>query len=105
MTFTGDENHDISLSSAAELTKNYRDSQTSTTFIKGEYFGKTALLALLDQKDSVGARIYYGLGSDGIPQLVLVGVNCDGDDLVDGKIMEHGALCPSHCSSANDLNC
>ena len=104
MTFTGDENHDISLADASELTKNYRDSQTSTNYVKGEFFGKTALLALLNQEGSVGARIYYGLGADGVPRLVIVGVNSDGDDMVDGNLMEHGFSCPTQCSSANSLN-
>jgi hypothetical protein len=104
MTFTGHENHDISLDDASELTKNYRDFQTSTNYVKGEFFGKTALLALLNQEGSVGARIYYGLGADGVPRLVIVGVNSDGDDMVDGNIMEHGTICPPICSESNQLN-
>lgn len=44
MEYTGNEEHSISLQDASELTKNYRDQfDAETSYIKGEYFGKTAL--------------------------------------------------------------
>ncbi len=105
MNFTGNEIHDISLQDAADLTKNYRDQfSTEENYIKGEYFGKTALQTLLNQTNCVGARIYYGLKADQTQCLVIVGVDGDGNDLTEGEIMENGFLCPSHCSSSNVLN-
>ena len=103
--FTGDEDHEISYAAAAELTANYRAQFSPTTsYIKGEYFGKTALLSVLNQTDCVGMRIYYGLNSENIPKLVLVGVNANEDDQVTGNILDYGTPCPPICGSANDLN-
>lgn len=105
MEYTGNEEHSISLQDASELTKNYRDQfDAETSYIKGEYFGKTALQSLLSQTDCVGARIYYGLKPSGIPCLVIVGVDGDGNDITTGDLMEYGWPCPSSCSADNDLN-
>ncbi|MEI6507884.1 MAG: hypothetical protein WCO54_05325 [Bacteroidota bacterium] len=104
--FTGNENHDISLQDAATLTQNFRSSQAGNqNVIKGEFFGKDALIALLSQPECVGARIYYGLDTDNIPRLVIVGAIACGDDMIDGVIMEKGAVCPPSSSAPNDLNC
>ncbi|MCF8428821.1 MAG: hypothetical protein K9G64_01705 [Bacteroidia bacterium] len=105
MNYTGNEIHDISLQDAADLTKNYRDQfAVGVNYIKGEYFGKTALQSLLNQSNCVGARMYYGLKADQTQCLVIVGVDSDGNDLTECEIMENGFLCPSHCSSSNVLN-
>lgn len=104
MSFTGQENHDISLQDAAALTKNFRNSQTGTGYIKGEYFGADALNSLLSQEGCVGIRIYYGLDDDGNNKLVIVGVTTDENDMVNGNILEFGAPCPPNCSTQNALN-
>lgn len=105
MSFTGNENHDISLQDAADLTKNYRDQFTADQiYIKGEYFGKTALQSLLNQKNCVGTRIYYGLKPDLSQCLVLVGVDGSGNDMVNGIILDLGVPCPNSCSTSNALN-
>ena len=49
MKYTGNEDHSISLSEAAELTANYRASFTDNAYIKAEYFGKDAIIELLNQ--------------------------------------------------------
>lgn len=105
--FTGNENHDIDLDDAAKLTKNYRDtfsSRTDITFIKAEYFGKSAVTNMLAQDGCVGMRIYYGLDEEDVPKLVLVGVDSSGNDMVEGTILEMGHLCPPSCSTNNALN-
>jgi hypothetical protein len=105
MNFTGNEIHDISLQDAADLTKNYRNQFTvGVNYIKGEYFGKTALQSLLNQTNCVGARMYFGLKADQSQCLVIVGVDGNGNDLTTGNIMDYGLPCPAHCSSANELN-
>ncbi len=104
MAFTGNENHDITLEEASALTEAYRDSQTTSDYIKAEFFGKTALLEILNQENCVGIRIYYGIDSNGIPRQILVGAAANEDDLVSGKIAEKGILCPAQCSSSNSLN-
>lgn len=104
MSFTGTEDHSISLTEAAELTSNYRATLTSANEVIGEYFGKEALLSLLNQTDCVGARIYYGLDTNGNKKLVLVGVTAEENDLYQGELMERGEPCPPICSTTNPLN-
>jgi hypothetical protein len=106
MSYIGNENHSITLVDAAELTKRYRNQfAAGTDYIKGEYFGKTALISLLSQNDCVGARMYYGLKADQSQCLVIVGVDGNGNDMTTGEIMEYGLPCPNHCSLENVLNC
>ncbi len=106
MNFTGDEEHAISLAEASELTARYRNQFDAETFyIKGEYFGKNALISLLNQEGCVGARMYYGLKADQTQCLVIVGVDPSGNDITTGEIMDFGIPCPVTCSVDNDLNC
>jgi len=101
---TGHENHHISLKDAATLTRNFRNSTgNDATAITGEFFGRDALVASLDQKNCIGLRIYYGKRDDGTPVLVLVGVDGTGNDMASDLIMEYGILCPPVCGSDNPL--
>jgi hypothetical protein len=101
---TGHENHKVTLSYAASLTKNFRlmTHATSTTVL-GEYFGKDALIATLNQDNCIGLRIYYGTKNDGTPALVLVGVNTSGNDMTSGWVLEDGYLCPPICDFRNSM--
>jgi hypothetical protein len=103
MTFTGNENHGITLSQAAAMTKNYRDT-ISTGQIIAHYFGGEAIQTIIDQSGCVGIRIYYGLNDEGVKQLIICGVNADGNDLYEGSLAERSLTCPLDCSSANPLN-
>jgi hypothetical protein len=102
MAFTGSEDHDISLSTASEWTQNYRDANPGE--IKGHYFGKDAIIALLGQTDCVGLRIYYALNETDEKELIVVGVKENQDDLYDGNLCERSFKCPPFCGSANPLN-
>jgi hypothetical protein len=103
--FTGNESHDISLQDAANLTANYRDQFASgTNYIKGEFFGKSAIQTLLNQDECVGLRIYYGLDDQKVQKLVIVGVLANEEDMIDGNILEIGSPCPPICGSSNILN-
>lgn len=105
MNYTGNEEHAISLAEASELTARYRNQFSEGTFyIKGEYFGKNALISLLNQQGCVGARMYYGLKANQTQCLVIVGVDGNGNDITTGEIMEFGYPCPTQCSIDNDLN-
>jgi len=103
MSFTGNEEHTITLAVASGMTKNYRDAAGSNATL-AHYFGKKEVLELLDQEDCVGMRIYYGLDVDGKKQLIIVGVNSSENDLSNGMLLDRSATCPEHCSSANPLN-
>jgi hypothetical protein len=102
MLFTGNENHDIPLMEAAELTGNFRNAHPGAVI--GQYFGKKAISDIITQEHCVGIRIYYAQTTEGAPQLVITGVDCHGNDMYTGHLAEFGQPCPTHCSSANPLN-
>lgn len=104
-------NHLITLAEAAKLTKNFREtplgSIASTLVpIKAEAFDKDAIQEIMDQTGCEEVRIYYGLELEPLPKFrqVLVGVDSNGDDMVNGKIMERGFACPAYCGVNNQLN-
>jgi hypothetical protein len=103
MSFTGNEDHSISLTAAAHLTANYRASVATGSTI-GHFFGKDAISDILAQTDCVGIRIYYGLKDDGEKQLVICGVTANGDDLYNGELAERSFICPTDCATNNPLN-
>lgn len=91
--------HRISVADAAAQTRRYREGQQ-----KGGFFLRKELDELLAQPGCSGLRYYYGRKVDGQESLLLVGVDKDGNDLVQGIIMEESFLCPPICGSANALN-
>ena len=103
MTHTGNEPHDITLSQAAAWTKNYRNTITTGQTI-AHYFGKTAILAILNQTNCVGIRHYYALDDSGNKQIIATGVDANGNDLYNGLLAERSLTCPLDCSSNNPLN-
>lgn len=103
MSFTGEEDHSISLEDAAELTDRYRQTG-GTGAVYGGYFSKAAIKAIIEQDHCVGMRFYYGRASDGKPKLVLVGVLGNEDDITGGVILEHATDCPPNCGKADELN-
>ena len=103
MPFTGDENHAIAKSDAAQLTARYRVGLPPGSKIGG-FFGKAALVKILNQPDCVGIRYYYGKDNTNSPVLVLVGATANQDDLVDGELAEISLPCPNWCGRANVLN-
>ena len=107
MSFTGDENHDITATNAGVMTKRYRDSfPAGSNPTLGGFFGKTALLAILNGPNCVGIRYYYALDSAGNKQLVLVGADASENDLMghDNPCKETSILCPTHCGANDVLN-
>ncbi|MBD3290379.1 hypothetical protein GF337_16365 [candidate division KSB1 bacterium] len=103
MSFTGSEDHSISLSEASKLTKNYRD-HAEANAKKGGFFGKATLSRILDQDGCVGIRFYYGAESDGTPVMVLIGVDSEENDMTDGEVAERSLPCPPYCGNESDLN-
>jgi hypothetical protein len=102
MTFTGNENHEISLEKAIEFTKRYRESAGPKANLAG-FFGKTTLLKILNQQDCVGIRIYHGLNDDNTLTFVLVGANASEEDLFKGELAEYATQCPPFCDFKSPL--
>jgi len=103
MAYTGNEDFKIDLVDAKVLTRRYRGTM-STTDKSGGYFGKSNLIALLSQDTCVGIRYYYGLDENNVQVLVIVGVDSNQNDLLNGLILERSFPCPTSCGEANELN-
>jgi hypothetical protein len=101
--YNGHENHSITLTQAAQFTSNFKNSVPSRTIV-AEYFGKDAILAILNQQACIGLRIYYGKNDFGTPTLILVGVNSSGQDLTTGPLADWGFPCPPFCDTIKVLN-
>lgn len=97
MSFTGNEDHDITLAEASVMTKNYRDLQTTPGARLGGFFGAKKLLRILSQPDCVGIRYYYGLDANGEKTLILVGCDENENDIENGEIAEFSKPCPPRC--------
>lgn len=103
MSFTGNENHNISLTEASALTANFRSGKPIGTVI-GHFYGKQAIQNILNQEDCVGIRIYYAQDLNNNPKLVIVGVKANQDDIHNGLLAEFGNPCPNMCGTINPLN-
>lgn len=102
MSFTGNEDHSITLAAASAMTKDFRDANPGA--ILGGFFGKAAIQAILDQPDCTGIRYYNALTANGDPTLVLVGVKANQDDLVNGLLADYAKPMPPYSSANNALN-
>jgi hypothetical protein len=102
MSFDGTEGGSITLSSASDLTAEYR--RLNPGAAKAHFFGKDILLDLLDQTGCKGIRMYYGIDENGDKELVLVGADSNQDDISTGIIADLSVPCPNECSAKNDLN-
>ena len=101
--FTGNEDHQITLAEASELTFNFR-MQAGPGAITGGFFGKEAVLAILAQEGAVGLRYYYGVDAQGKRHIILIGVDRNGNDMTDGLLAQRSVVCPPACARDNELN-
>ncbi|MFN0180520.1 MAG: hypothetical protein ACKVZ0_17100 [Gemmatimonadales bacterium] len=95
--------HSVTIAAAAESTKRYRD-QAEPTASRATLFHRAAVDAVLAQTGCVAVRLYYGRGVAGEAELVMVGVDGNGNDLTGGAIMDIIFPCPPYCGIANPLN-
>lgn len=102
MSFTGKENHAISLVEARKKVKRFRDDPKKPIKIDSGFFGRDALLALLNQSDCVGIRYYYAEDDDGSATIVLAGEASDGS-IITVQIMNTPFPCPPFCPEFDPL--
>ncbi len=95
--FTGDEGEVISLSTGSDWTANYRAANPGQT--KAFFYGQVILNDILAQADCVGIRIYYAIDEEGDKQLVIVGVDEDGNDQTAGIVADRAKPCPTYCDT------
>ena len=103
MTFSPNEGAIITLAEGAKMTANYRATISAGDTL-AHAVGKNLFNSILNQASCVGIRIYYALNENGEKQLVLVGVDSDGNDLTAGVIVDRTKSCPTSCSLKNPLN-
>ncbi|STZ49458.1 Uncharacterised protein [Myroides odoratimimus] len=86
----------ISLEKASELTHSYQENNPEKP---NSYFvGLDKINELLQQKESIGFRIYPGLDPQSNQNnLVLVAVDQNGEDLTSGIMLDELVTCPPMC--------
>lgn len=100
MSFNGTEGTQISAAGGAALTAAYRAKNPGQR--KALFFGRDHLEAILSQSDCQGIRIYYGQDASGLPELVLVGADSTGKDILD-YVLDCGSPCPNECDPGSCL--
>ena len=101
MPFPPKQDHRITLTAAAALTKAHRAAAKDE--VKGEMWPRDVFETLLAQPGSAGIRIYHGRGAKGEKQLVMVSVDGSGADMTSATIMQAGLPCPPWCYASSPL--
>lgn len=94
-TFNPNAGGEIQLTDAITMVKKYQANYPGE--VKAHYFGKSIINTVLTQPNAVGIRIYQAINNNSERQLVLVGVDINGNDLPNGKLGDLSAPCPSVC--------
>lgn len=102
-TFTGEENHLVTIAEASRYTRNFREGKAANA-IKGGYLGRNIFEKILSQDRCVGIRFYFAIDDTSSPTLVLTGVRANGNDIVDGVLGDDVMPCPPYCDVTNPLN-
>ncbi len=69
----------ISLETAKAWTANYRSKYPEE--IKAHFFGSEIINKILAQSDCIGMRMYYAIDDNGGKQIILVGVDSNGNNM------------------------
>jgi hypothetical protein len=106
-TFNGTEGAPIELKTAKEWAANYRASLKDPNDTVAHFFGFEIIEKILAEPGCIGIRIYYGINDKGEKQLMLIGADKAGDNLLpeegmsllgDGNtIADMSYPCPSYC--------
>ncbi len=103
--FYGTEGDPISLETAQAWTSNFRKDNSAGT--QAHFFGHEIIKQILEEEACVGIRMYYALDEQGKRQIILVGVNSKGENLLPGSqelnegdeyiVADASFPCPSFC--------
>lgn len=92
----------ITLDEAVEYTHAFQKNNPDA--LKAFFVGRNKINRILEQNDCIGVRIYNGLDAEsGKNNLVLVGVNAEGEDITEGVILEKLNPCPTDCAKSSPL--
>ena len=101
------QDHKVSKQAAKEFAKRYRDKARKKEKLPDMPplgFHRSAYDRILSQPGCEAIRSYPALHEDGTATMVLVGVDAEGNDMVDGALMQISVTCPPYCSDPNELN-
>lgn len=94
----------ISKEKAMDWMTNYESKNArSANGVKSHFFGADVFERLLKQKEVVGISIFYAQNDEGVPQLLLVGMNEDGNLLTnEGQegFIDASSFCPPMCPNS-----
>ena len=92
----------ITLVEAIDFTHYYQEEYPDST--KAYLIDVDKLDLITKQKHCVGVRIYNGYDKEtNTTNVVLVGVNDQGEDMTGGIIIERARPCPPYCPSKSSL--
>ena len=87
----------ITLDEAVKYTHAFQKNNPDA--LKALFVGRNKINRILEQNDCIGVRIYNGLDAEsGKNNLVLVGVNVEGEDITEGVILQDLNPCPKYGS-------
>lgn len=103
MTLDSNTGSTITLDEAKNYTHTFQENNREA--IKSFFVGSKKLQQILSQDGCIGVRIYNGNDTQNNHQsnLVLVGVDENGEDLSEGVIIEKLSPCPSSCPESSPL--
>jgi hypothetical protein len=105
--YDGSAGDPISLETGKAWAANYKSKNPGA--IRGHYFGYEIIEQILNQAECSGIRMYYALDDKGVKQLLLVGVDFEGNDMLplegstfaldgSGNIIADASFpCPDYC--------
>ncbi|MGC4021192.1 MAG: hypothetical protein QM734_04250 [Cyclobacteriaceae bacterium] len=79
-TFDGTEGGAIPMSTATSWTQNYVNQNPQA--VQSHFFGANSMRKILSTSGCMGIRIYYSLDDSGNKQMVLVGADINGNDIL-----------------------
>lgn len=107
----GSDDQLISVSEAVAMVGRFRAANAANaTVVRAWGFGRSAIDAVLAQPGCAGIRIYRGQTDVGAEQVLIVGLDGSGNDLLPvsasgaGVVADKGWPCPPICGAASILN-
>ena len=110
--YDGTDGGPIDLATAKKWVKNFRDSVKDTDEVRSHYFGCNVISKILQQEGCTGLRIYYALNDKHEKEILILGVNDKGVNMLpasgvlgDGgnTIADISYPCPPTCPPDGDL--
>jgi hypothetical protein len=109
-SFNGSEGKPIPLADARKWSEAYQEKNPGST--KAHFFGRDIIEKILSEDGCMGVRIYYAIDDSGSKQLLLVGADAEGNNLLPAEsgplgegniIADFSFPCPAFCPPGKDF--